>query len=198
MRIEDARLYFVIDARPELVEAALRGGVDVVQLRAKGVPDDELLDAALELRRLCSRHDALFVVNDSPELAARADADGVHVGQGDAAVAEARRIVGPGRIVGLSAQTAAQIEAADADYLGVGPVFSTPTKPEGEALGLGLVAEAARLARVPWFPIGGIDATTLDAVLAAGATRAAVVRAIADAPDPERAARMLRARLPAG
>src|SRR5580765_7475198 len=104
MRIEDARLYLVIGARPDVVEAALRGGVDVVQLREKGAPDDDLLPVARELARLCAAHGALFVVNDSPELAARSGADGVHVGQGDAAVAEARRVVGPGRLVGLSAE----------------------------------------------------------------------------------------------
>jgi len=196
VRIEDARLYLVIGPRPEVVEAALRGGVDVVQLRVKDAADDDLLDAARDFRRLCSAHDALFVVNDSPELAARAGADGVHVGRGDASVAEARRIGGEGMIVGLSASTAAELrDVAGADYVGVGPVFSTPTKPDGEAAGLELVAEAAQVVRVPWFAIGGIDAATLGVVQAAGATRVAVVRAIADALDPAAAARALRDRL---
>jgi thiamine-phosphate diphosphorylase len=196
MRIADARLYLVIGARPEVAEAALRGGVDVVQLRAKGGADDDLLDIARELRRLAGVHGALLIVNDSPELAVRAGADGVHVGQGDASVALARRVVGPDRIVGLSAETPGQIAAArGADYLGVGPVYATPTKPEGVAAGLDLVRAAARTARVPWFAIGGVDESTLDEVKAAGATRIAVVRAIADAPDPEAAARALKARL---
>src|SRR5262245_36553423 len=196
MRVADARLYLVIGARPAVVEAALRGGVDAVQLRVKGAADDDLVDVARELRRLCSAHGALLIVNDSPELAVRAGADGVHVGQGDATADEARRVVGRDRIVGLSAETPGQIAAArGADYLGVGPVYATPTKPEGVAAGLELVRAAARTARVPWFAIGGIDGTTLDDVKAAGATRIAVVRAIADATDPEAAARALKARL---
>jgi thiamine-phosphate pyrophosphorylase len=195
--IERARLYLIVGARPEVVEAALRGGVDVVQLRVKDVPDDELMDAARELRSLCSAHGALFVVNDSPELAVRAGADGVHVGQDDISVAEARRIVGPDRLVGLSTHSPEQIAAAaGADYIGVGPVFATPTKPGRAAVGVELVREAARSARVPWFAIGGIDERNVGEVLADGATRIAVVRAIADAPDPEVAARSLAARLP--
>jgi thiamine-phosphate pyrophosphorylase len=197
VRIEDARLYLVIGAQPEIVESALSGGVDLVQLREKSLSDDELLEVARDFRRLCSKHGALFVVNDSPELAARVAADGVHVGQDDVSVAEARRIVGPRRLVGLSASSPDEIAAGqEADYLGVGPVFATPTKLDGAPAGLGLVAEAAQVAHVPWFAIGGIDASRLDDVLAAGATRVAVVRAIADAPDPAAAARDLRARLP--
>src|SRR4051794_18522654 len=112
MRIEDARLYLVVGARPELVRPAVRGGVEVVQLRVKGAADDELLDVAREFRRECTAAGALFVVNDSPELAARCGADGVHVGQGDVSVAAARRIVGPGRLVGLSTHSPEQIAAA--------------------------------------------------------------------------------------
>jgi thiamine-phosphate pyrophosphorylase len=196
MRIDEARLYLVIGDRLDVAEAALRGGVDVIQLRVKDRSDEELLPVARELRRLCAAYGALFIVNDSPTLAVTADADGVHVGQEDTPLAEARRVVGPDRLVGVSTHSAEEIAAAaGADYLGVGPVFETPTKPGATAVGLELVREAARSARVPWFAIGGIGETTLPDVLASGAVRIAVVRAIADAPDPESAARSLRGQL---
>ncbi len=196
MRIEDARLYLVVGARPDVVAAALRGGVDVVQLRMKDAADGEVVAAGRELRRLCDAHGALLVVNDRPDLALGCSADGVHVGQEDVSVAEARRVVGPERIVGLSTHSPEQIAVASgADYIGVGPVFETPTKPGRPAVGLELVRDAARSARMPWFAIGGIDAANVGDVLAAGATRIAVVRAIADAPDPEAAARELASRL---
>jgi thiamine-phosphate pyrophosphorylase len=196
MRIDAARLYLVIDARPDIAEAALLGGVDVVQLRDKSASVGELLEAGRELRRLCTAHDALFVVNDFPELAMRVNADGVHVGQDDVSVAEARRVVGQDRLVGLSTHSAADIAAASgADYLGAGPIYATPTKPGRPAMGLGLLADAARTARVPWFAIGGIDADTITAVIAAGASRVAVVRAIRDARDPQAAARGLSEQL---
>jgi thiamine-phosphate pyrophosphorylase len=196
MRIDAARLYLIIDARPGIAEAALRGGVDVVQLRDKTASDDELLNAARELRRLCRTYDALFIVNDFPELAMRVNADGVHVGQDDVSVAEARRVVGEDRLVGLSTHSAADITTASgADYLGVGPIYATPTKPGRPAVGLRLLAEATRTARVPWFGIGGIDTDTVSAVIAAGASRVAVARAIRDACDPEAAARGLSEQL---
>ncbi|MGH7723785.1 MAG: thiamine phosphate synthase [Candidatus Dormibacteria bacterium] len=155
MRIDASRLYLVIDARPDIAEAALRGGVDVVQLRDKSATDDELLDAGRELRRLCTRYDALFIVNDFPELAVRINADGVHLGQDDVSVGEARRVIGEDRLVGLSTHCASDIAAATAvDYLGVGPIHATPTKPGRPAVGLGLVAEARGNAQVPWFAIG--------------------------------------------
>ena len=196
MRIGDARLYLVIDARPDIAEAALRGGVDVVQLRDNSATDDELLEAGRELRRLCTAYDALFIVNDFPELAVRVNADGVHVGQDDVSVGEARRLVGENRLVGLSTHCASDIAAAaGVDYLGVGPIYATPTKPGRPAVGLGLVAEATRSAQVPWFAIGGIDAHTITAVIAAGALRVAVVRAIRDVRDPLGATRDLAEKL---
>ena len=197
MRLEDARLYLVVDARPAVVAAALRGGVDVVQLRLKEARDEEVVAAGRELRRLCAAHGALLIVNDRPDLALACGADGVHVGQEDVSVAEARRVVGEDRIVGLSTHSPEQIAAAgSADYIGVGPVFETPTKPGRPAAGLELVREAARSAPAPWFAIGGIDAANVGEVVEAGAERIAVVRAIADAGDPEGAARELRGRLP--
>ncbi len=183
-----------------LLDAALRGGVDVVQLREKELTDAVLVAAAAPFRRACDRHGALFVLNDRPDLVEACAADGVHVGQDDASVAEARALVGPERLVGLSTHSREEMEAADdADYLGVGTIFTTPTKAE-DAVGLELVRVAAETARVPWFAIGGIDLSNVQLLAAAGAHGVAVVRAIRDADDPEAAARELRAALthPAG
>jgi len=192
-RLAAARLYFIGDASAP-VEAALRGGIDLFQLRDKQLDEDELLQVALAQRELCHAHGALFIVNDHPGVAAAADADGVHVGQDDMPVDEARAIVGPDRLVGLSTHTPQQIDAAGGvDLIGVGPVHATPTKAGRPAVGLELVRYAAANARVPWFAIGGLDETTLPAAVEAGARRASVVRAIAEARDPERAARTLKA-----
>jgi thiamine-phosphate pyrophosphorylase len=193
-RLACSQLCFVADAGDAaILEPALRGGVDVVQLRDKELEDEELVRAAESFRRACDAHGALFVLNDRPDLVAACRADGVHVGQSDASVAEARAVVGSDAIVGLSVETAAQLDAtAGADYLGVGAVFSTPTKTESVAGGLGLVREAAARVTMPWFAIGGIELSNVDEVAAAGAPGVAVVRAIRDAEDPEQAARALR------
>src|ERR1051326_3003483 len=142
-RLRQARLYLVIDAEAaeRVVPAALEGGVDVVQLREKSASDDDLLAIGRRLRALCEEHGALFIVNDRPDLAVACGADGVHVGQDDMPLGEARAIVGDQLIVGVSTHSPEQIEAAlrsTADYLGVGPVFSTPTKPGRPAVGLEL------------------------------------------------------------
>ncbi len=203
-RLLRARLYLVCDAHPggrelsDVLRAALAGGVDVVQLRDKQLGDEELTTLAGEAAALCARLGALFVVNDRPHVAAAAGADGVHVGQDDLPVAEVRRLVGPDMVIGLSTHAPAEVEGADpelVDYIGVGPVHATPTKPGRPAVGLELVAYAAAHARLPFFAIGGIDERTLPAVVAAGAERVAAVRAIADDADPERAARALRTQL---
>ena len=190
--IEDRRLYLVTGLRPhlaDLLEAAIRGGVDIVQIRDKSATDRELL-AALEIARdVTRRHDVPLVVNDRPDLAQLVGADLVHVGQDDLPTAAVRRL---GLPVGLSTHTPRDIDAADADYLGVGPVFATPTKPGRAPVGLDLVRYAAEHASVPWFAIGGIDAATAELAVDAGATRLAVVRAIGEARDPEQAARGLR------
>jgi thiamine-phosphate pyrophosphorylase len=202
-RLARARLYLVCDARPaagrleEVVRAAASGGVDVVQLRDKRLSDDALAPAAHAARELCARLGVLFIVNDRPELAASVGADGVHLGQDDAPVAHAREHVGEGLLIGLSTHAPAEIDrarasAAQPDYIGVGPVFATPTKPGRPSVGLELVRYAARHSPAPFFAIGGIDAANIQRVLAAGATRVAVLRAIADASDPEQAARGLR------
>jgi thiamine-phosphate pyrophosphorylase len=195
-----ARLYFVTDSIPrERLEAALVGGVDIVQLRLKDASDDEVVAAARDFRELCDRFGALLVLNDRPDLVDACRADGVHVGQEDATPAAARAAVGPDRIVGLSTHSREQIEAAarePVDYVAVGPVFQTPTKPGRLPVGRELVRFAAETATVPWFAIGGIDPGNAAEVVAAGAERLAVVRAIRDADDPSAAARALRALLP--
>jgi thiamine-phosphate pyrophosphorylase len=192
-RLARARLYLVCDRRPEaFLRAALGGGVDVVQLRDKEASDEQVLEAARVFRRVADEHGALFVVNDRPDLAVAAAADGVHVGQDDTAVPEARVVVGPDRILGLSTHSPDQIAAArGVDYIAVGPVYATPTKPGRPAVGLELIRHAAAHAPDPWFAIGGIDRRTVGAVVAAGARRAVVVRAITEADDPGAAARAL-------
>ncbi len=195
--LDEARLYFVTGIVPERVlAAALAGGVDVVQLREKHAPAEEIVRAGRLFRRLTAQAGALFVVNDSPELALRCEADGVHVGQDDLPVTRVRELVGD-LIVGLSTHSPDQIRAAaGADYIGVGPVYATPTKQGRPPVGLELVREAGRLTALPWFAIGGIDETNVDDVVAAGASRIAVVRAIRDSDDPAATATALRRRLP--
>lgn len=165
--LEAARLYLVTDLDPPsrplagLVEQALAGGVDAVQLRDKSAPAAEIVAAARALRGLCDRHGALLIVNDRPDLALAAGADGVHVGQEDMPVAEVRRELGPELLVGLSTHSQEQLDAglaSEADYLSAGPVHATPTKPGRPAVGTELVRYAAsRRPGKPWFAIGGID-----------------------------------------
>jgi len=198
-RLAAARLYLICDSQPggrelpDVVRGAVAGGVDVVQLREKRLADDELTAVANALRALCERLGALLIINDRAAVAVSAGADGVHLGQDDGAPERVRDSVGPDLLIGLSTHTPAQIDfAGPVDYIGVGPVHETPTKPGVAAVGLELVRHAAEHARVPFFAIGGIDSTTAPSVLQAGARRVAVVRAIADAEDPESAARALR------
>jgi thiamine-phosphate pyrophosphorylase len=195
-----ARLYLVVEAAAEpVLEPALRGGVDMVQLRDKEADDEALLRAAAGFRSICSEHGALFWLNDRPDLVAEAGADGVHVGQDDQPVGAVREQVGPDVLIGLSTHSPAQFEAAlgsEADQLSVGPVWETPTKAGRPAAGLDYVRYAAEHGGdAPWFAIGGIDAGNVGEVAAAGARRIVVVRAIRDAADPERAAAELRAAL---
>jgi thiamine-phosphate pyrophosphorylase len=159
----------------------------------KVATDDEIVETARRWREICSRHDALLILNDRPDLVPDARADGVHVGQDDASVTSARETVGAERLVGLSTHSPDQIDAAGgADYIGVGPVHETPTKPGRPAVGLELVRYAAANADVPFFAIGGITKHNVAAVADAGAPRVAVVRALTEASDPEAAARTLR------
>ncbi len=214
-RLADARLYLCTDARrttgdlDEFAEAALRGGVDVIQLRDKGSAGErehgplearQELAALAVLRAATRRHGALLAVNDRADIAAAAAADVLHLGQDDLPVPHARRIVGERMVIGRSthdeAQAAAAAGAADVDYFCVGPCWPTPTKPGREAPGLGLVRAAAEEdPPKPWFAIGGIDAERIAEVRAAGASRVVVVRAITGADDPEAAARALRSAL---
>ncbi|MGZ4184619.1 MAG: thiamine phosphate synthase [Solirubrobacteraceae bacterium] len=196
LRLRGAHLYLVCDDRPDrFLAAALRGGVDIVQLRMKDSDDDAILAAARRFRAACDAHEALLILNDRPDLVRATDADGVHVGQDDTAVTQARELVGRDRLLGLSTHSPAQIEAAagtDVDYIGVGPVHATPTKPGRPAVGLALVRYAASNAAVPFFAIGGISTANVGAVAAAGAERIAVVRALTEADDPARVAAELR------
>jgi thiamine-phosphate pyrophosphorylase len=209
-RLGRARLYFVCEGRPNggdpdaMLQAALRGGADLIQLREKAPRcAEEIVCLAEPFRRAADGHDALFILNDWPELVAECGADGVHVGQDDASVAEAREAAGAEAIVGLSTHSRPEIDAACAaeaddrpDQISVGPVWETPTKEGRRATGLELIEHAAAAdPPMPWFAIGGIDATNVGEVVAAGARRIVVVRAIRDAPDPEAAARDLRAAL---
>jgi thiamine-phosphate pyrophosphorylase len=190
-RLDRARLYLVIEAGAAraVVPEALAGGVDMVQLREKHAPDEAIVAAGRELREMCDAAGALLIVNDRADLALACDADGVHLGQDDEPVADVRRLVGPDVLIGLSTHSPEQIDAAgDADYLGVGPVFETATKPGLEAVGVELVEYAREHATRPWFAIGGIDAERAAAI---GADRIAVVRAIRDADDPRAAAEAL-------
>jgi thiamine-phosphate pyrophosphorylase len=203
-RLARARLYFVTDVRPgleELLAAALSGGVDMVQLRDKSASDEELLAAASLFRAACDVHGALFWLNDRADLVPECGADGVHVGQDDAPVADVRAQVGPSVLIGLSTHSPAQFDAAlssEADQLSVGPVWETPTKEGRPAAGLAYVRHAAAHGgERPWFAIGGIEPGNVGEVVQAGARRVVVVRAIRDAADPRAAAAALRAALPA-
>jgi thiamine-phosphate pyrophosphorylase len=191
-----SRLYLITPARDDLgglIEAAVRGGVDIVQVRDEELGDGELLERLVTARELTRRLGVPLVVNDRPDLAVLVEADYVHVGQDDLPVEAARRF---GLRVGQSTHAAGELDAAEADYAGVGPVYETPTKEGRPAAGLEYVRYAARNARLPWFAIGGIDETNVRDVVAAGAERIAVVRAITEASDPECAAAALRAALP--
>ena len=211
-RLAAARLYLVCDAKPgghelvDVIRGAVAGGVDVVQLRDKLLGDDELVSVANAAHALCERIGALLIVNDRPFVASEAGADGVHVGQDDPAVADVRALVGDDLLIGLSTHAESEIDAAVpaaadgtplVDYIGVGPVHETPTKPGRPAVGAALVHYAAAHAAVPFFAIGGLNEANVDEVLDAGARRIVVLRAIADADDPEGAARALRAKLDA-
>ena len=174
---------------------AIEGGVDIVQLRAKDASDAELIATGERLARLCHERRVMFFINDRPDLVNVIGADGVHVGQDDLSVAEARKIAGPSALVGVSTHSAEQLAQAakdGADYAGVGPVHVTPTKPGRPATGYRYVHHASLKAELPWFAIGGIDAETVDRTLASGAERIVVVRAIAEADDPRAAAAELK------
>lgn len=213
-RLQSASLYLCTDARrdrgdlAEFADAALAGGVDIIQLRDKGSAGERQfgpleargeLDALAVLADAARRHGALLAVNDRADIARGAGADVLHLGQDDLPLSLAREIIGPDPLVGRSTHSAAELAAAIAepvDYFCVGPCWPTPTKPGRHAPGLDLVrAAAATPTDKPWFAIGGIDLERLPEVLAAGARRIVVVRAITGADDPAAAARELKSAL---
>ena len=204
-RLRDAVVYLCVDRRadagdlPAFLDAVLGAGVDVVQLRDKTATPDELRVAAEAFRSAAARHQALFILNDDPHLAVEAGADGVHVGQDDMHPDAARAVVGADRIVGWSTHAVAEVDAAVAtgcDYFAVGPVHATPTKQGRPAIGLGPIRHAAAVAGDrPWFVTGAMGVDTATAVLAAGARRIVVVRALTQAQDPAAATAALVALL---
>ena len=208
-RIADARLYLCTDGRlergdlPAFLDAVLAGGVDVVQLRHKGLEASRELELLAVFEAACERHGKLFAVNDRADVAYASGAPILHLGQDDLPVGAARAIVGAETLIGRSTHAEAEVEAAAADpetgYFAVGPCWPTPTKPGRPAPGLGLVRHAARTAPPgaegvpPWFAIGGIEERNLDEVLDAGARRIVVVRALTQAPDAAAAGDVARA-----
>lgn len=202
----DARLMVLVGGLPTLgtltwvVGEALAGGADVIQLREKGLTDREWLTRAREVRILTAQAKATFLVNDRPDLARLAGADGVHLGQEEVAVRDARRVVGPNALIGVSTHDPGQLDKAVLDgagYLGVGPVFASRTKGFDDLAGLGFVRHAAGATNLPWFAIGGIDEATIDEAIEAGARRVAVSSAVVHAEVPRQAAATLRAKLDA-
>ena len=201
----DCRLYCIIDRAViqgrepvEVAEAAIRGGAEVIQWRDKDSSDRRFLEVALRLRELTQRHSIFFVVNDRVAAAILAKADAVHVGHEDLSVGEVRSLAGSSLCVGRSTHSLSEaLEAQEqgADYIAVGRIFSTPTKPDYPAVGLELIRQVKPRLKIPWVAIGGIDLDHLPLVLSAGATRVAVVRAVAGASDPQAAARELKAAL---
>lgn len=194
-------LYLVTMPHPrllEVVEQCLEGGLKIVQLRQKEGTDRETIKIAQALCHLCHRYNALFLVNDRVDIALAVGADGVHLGQTDMEVSQARRILGKSGIIGLSTTSPAELAYAleqKADYVGVGPVFATPTKPGKAPIKDSYLPYAVENCPIPWFAIGGIDLTNLGEVVAMGARRVAVVRALMNAPDPKQATREMLAKL---
>lgn len=199
-RLAHVQLYLIMDATPRVslarfLDAAIDGGVGMVQLREKRMGDGALLEIARQCAQICRRRDVPFIVNDRADIALAADADGVHVGHDDLPAATLRSLIGSARIIGVSTHTPAQVDAApaDADYIGVGPIHETPTKPGRRAVGTDLVRYAATHAGRPFFAIGGLDPSNVGDVIAAGARGVSVYRWIAMSDDPARAAREMLA-----
>ena len=200
--LENCRLYVIIDRAAlkgrdpvRVAEAAIQGGADLLQWRDKSSPDREFLKVARALRHLTRKLRTLFLVNDRVAIAMLVHADGVHLGHQDFSVREVRSLVGRKLLIGRSThsiQEAIEQEMEGADYLGVGPVFSTPTKPDYRSVGIELLEKISQRIRIPWFAIGGIDLKTLPLVLSAGAFRVAVVRAVGGMLDPKDAARSMK------
>lgn len=193
MSLQDRLLYGIVDLgyvqaadAPRVMAQMLEGGVDLVQLRAKKRPRDEVSALAQQLQPLATAAGVPFILNDDPQLAAQLGLDGVHVGQDDLSVAEARRLLGPGKIIGKSTHSLEQARAVivePPDYIGFGPLFATPTKPDYTPIGMSDLRRAHSLVPLPIYCIGGIKRENLDEVLAAGARRVVIVSGILQAPD---------------
>lgn len=192
-----------VGSRPlaSLVPDLVAAGVDLIQLREKDMEALDLMRAAEPIAEACRSAKVPFILNDRPDVALAIGVDGVHLGQGDLPVEIARRVLGEGPIVGRSTHTPGEVDGEakrpGIDYIAVGPVTETPTKPGRPAAGIGLIehaaqAERAGRLRLPWFAIGGVDRSNLERVMAAGARRIVVVRAITEAPDPPAAAGRLK------
>jgi thiamine-phosphate pyrophosphorylase len=203
-RLAAARLYLCTGIRDgagdlsRFLDAVLSAGVDIVQMREKAASIDSKREAARVFRRLTDEHAALFIVNDDPNLATSCDADGVHLGQEDMAPEAARRLLGEDLLMGRSTHSSDELVRAldePVDYLGVGPVRATPTKPGRKGVGLEYVRYAAEVSTKPFFVTGGMGVGTIPLALEAGASRVVVVRALTEAPDPAGAAKELRALL---
>lgn len=199
--LQRSQLYLVTSPSEKLlenVEAALKGGLTLVQYRDKETNDSTRLAIAQKLRQLCHNYGALFIINDRIDLAIAVDADGVHLGQEDMPIATARQLLGPQRLIGRSTtnpQEMQQAIAEAADYIGVGPVYETPTKAGKAAAGLEYVSYAAKNCPIPWFAIGGIDPNNINDVIDAGAQRVAVVRSLMQAEQPTLVAQYLLSQL---
>jgi len=199
-RLKGKKLYLVTDSSKfnsddeflDAVAAALKGGVQIVQLREKNTSAKRFIDLGKKVRALCSLYDALFIVNDRVDIAHIVGADGVHLGQDDVDIDSARHLLGKNTIIGISTHAPEQATKAvmsGADYIGVGPVFETPTKPGRKSVGLEYVKWASENVNIPWFAIGGIDLNNVEEVVKEGASAIAVVRAIMNAENPETAAK---------
>ena len=178
-----------------VVSKSLDAGADIVQFRDKTATDEEFLEAAKKIRSLAKDKGALFIINDRVDMALALDSDGIHLGQDDMPVEAARKILGKKKIIGLSTHSVSQIDGAlkkDVDYISVGPVYSTPTKPDYAPVGLDLIRTASRKLKIPFVAIGGIDESNIKEVTAAGAKRIAVVRAVLSSNDPLEATKTLR------
>ncbi len=194
-RLQKAKLYLVTDRTKyathdeflDKVASALEGGADIVQLREKTAHADEILELAKKIKELCALYDAIFIINDRIDIAQIVKADGVHLGQKDIDIHSARKLLGNDVIIGISTHCPEDAKTAEengADYIGVGPVFETPTKPGRKSVGLEYVGWASQNVSIPWFAIGGINLDNIQEVINAGAQRTAVVRAIINADWP--------------
>lgn len=206
--MRDFKLYVIIDKKTCLrrkgrdlvyvAREAIAGGADVIQLRDKESSDREIVEAGRAIRKAVGRDKAVFIVNDRPDIALAVDADGVHLGQDDLPVTAARSILGKDKIIGLSTHSleqAAEAQNSGADYIGIGPIFSTPTKPGYKAVGLELIKKVKEMNGIPFVAIGGIDESNIDDIIAAGGLRVAVVRAVCGAEDIREAAKRLKDKL---